>query len=341
MASLQGELELLWSTISDLRTINNVNMAVITWLAYDILVNLEDEIQYVWKSKWSIPKALYLWSRYFPLLETCCVGATNLSTNLSVTACNAWTRAFIVLPIVMTGVLDAIFILRLNALYHRNPKVLTFLVTIVTAELGFEAYALIKTAIDFEAIPAPLEGWPGCVSLTTGVRTTLFGWIPSMTVSFVFFVMTMIKLFGTVKAQLQNRGIWTNIPKIYEYLGPLLTLFMTDGSLYFAVNLAIVIVCLLMTIFNSDNPLGETTITVLLPVYGFAGSRLILNLRKVSARTRKGVSHETPLSTLRAAPNRPPPQIDTSSDIELSSTSSGSESRSSREENMWAARPEP
>lgn len=47
--------------------------------------------------------------------------------------------------------------------------------------------------------------------------------------------MTMIKLFATVRAQLQNRVIWTTIPKMYEYLGPLLTLFMTDGSLYFAV----------------------------------------------------------------------------------------------------------
>ncbi|KAF8179548.1 hypothetical protein K438DRAFT_1938441 [Mycena galopus ATCC 62051] len=38
--------------------------------SYDALLNAAEEYYHIWKSKWSLIKCLYLWSRYGPFIDT-------------------------------------------------------------------------------------------------------------------------------------------------------------------------------------------------------------------------------------------------------------------------------
>ncbi|EJU02734.1 hypothetical protein DACRYDRAFT_21718, partial [Dacryopinax primogenitus] len=45
---------------------------------YDILISFADEVEYVWKSKWSSPKVLYFIVRYFGVAAAIFTSAISL-----------------------------------------------------------------------------------------------------------------------------------------------------------------------------------------------------------------------------------------------------------------------
>ncbi|KAJ7689213.1 hypothetical protein B0H14DRAFT_3051183, partial [Mycena olivaceomarginata] len=51
-------------------TLIYVLMAFLTIMSYDALLNAGEEYHHIWKSKWSLIKCLYLWSRYGPFIDT-------------------------------------------------------------------------------------------------------------------------------------------------------------------------------------------------------------------------------------------------------------------------------
>ncbi|KDQ62363.1 hypothetical protein JAAARDRAFT_457843 [Jaapia argillacea MUCL 33604] len=71
------------TVISDIRTVNYANVASLAWLLYDILLTSEDESRSIWRSRWSLPKVLYLCLRY-PMVFT-------LAFNMIVNANTGWS----------------------------------------------------------------------------------------------------------------------------------------------------------------------------------------------------------------------------------------------------------
>ncbi|KAJ7619851.1 hypothetical protein DFH06DRAFT_1341932 [Mycena polygramma] len=67
--SQDGALDELFMVLSQTRQINCVLISAVTFLAFDICITFDDEVQYVWKERWSLPKGLYLFGRYFGLLN--------------------------------------------------------------------------------------------------------------------------------------------------------------------------------------------------------------------------------------------------------------------------------
>uniref|UniRef100_A0A8H8CF31 DUF6533 domain-containing protein n=1 Tax=Psilocybe cubensis TaxID=181762 RepID=A0A8H8CF31_PSICU len=53
--------------LKDSKSTSYVGAAALTVAIVDQIMTLPQEIDLVWKEKWSLSKALYLWSRYFNL----------------------------------------------------------------------------------------------------------------------------------------------------------------------------------------------------------------------------------------------------------------------------------
>ncbi|TFK49922.1 hypothetical protein OE88DRAFT_1661332 [Heliocybe sulcata] len=75
--------------------INLSAAAATTWLVYDIVITLDQEIKFTWRSRWTIPKSLYIIVRYFTLANMLLYLIVNTNTNAplavgSVKMCHFW-----------------------------------------------------------------------------------------------------------------------------------------------------------------------------------------------------------------------------------------------------------
>jgi len=64
MADSNMLAELLTAVLQN-RQNNYSNAAALTLLVYDIFLTMGKEVTYIWGARWSIPKALYLFGRYY------------------------------------------------------------------------------------------------------------------------------------------------------------------------------------------------------------------------------------------------------------------------------------
>ncbi|KAJ3515358.1 hypothetical protein NLJ89_g1808 [Agrocybe chaxingu] len=103
--------------------------AAVTFLVCDICWTFPDEVQYIWRSKWTLAKVLYLIARYYALMYNFCELVGHISTVIAAGS------------VVFTQVADIIFIQRVYALYHRNNKILFFLVPLLLVEATLNIYS--------------------------------------------------------------------------------------------------------------------------------------------------------------------------------------------------------
>ncbi|KAJ6451675.1 hypothetical protein C8R47DRAFT_300750 [Mycena vitilis] len=67
--SQETVLDELFTALSQTRQSNCVLVAAVTFLAFDICTSFDQEVKYIWKERWSLPKVLYLFCRYYGLLD--------------------------------------------------------------------------------------------------------------------------------------------------------------------------------------------------------------------------------------------------------------------------------
>ncbi|KAJ7434349.1 hypothetical protein B0H11DRAFT_2258542 [Mycena galericulata] len=110
-------------------TISYVSVASLTLLSCDLLLNVGAEYHHIWKSKWSLIKCLYLWSRYGPFIDTTIAmlrgsGAVSAEVlfGVALTSCNTLTKFNTVFSIFGIGVTEVILIIRTYTLYGSSKK---------------------------------------------------------------------------------------------------------------------------------------------------------------------------------------------------------------------------
>ncbi|KAL6301064.1 hypothetical protein BKA93DRAFT_492899 [Sparassis latifolia] len=81
---IQAELQVLYSTLQGLQVAGLSSVAALTWLTFDILMTFGQEVDYIWKAKWTYPKCLYITARYYGLVNLIILTAVSVNTNLSV-----------------------------------------------------------------------------------------------------------------------------------------------------------------------------------------------------------------------------------------------------------------
>ncbi|THG99454.1 hypothetical protein EW026_g2880 [Hermanssonia centrifuga] len=70
------------SAVQFLRVDSYVNLACLTFLAYDTCLGFSEELEHVWRARWTLPKFLYLFMRYYSLAHLLITFCVNIRTGL-------------------------------------------------------------------------------------------------------------------------------------------------------------------------------------------------------------------------------------------------------------------
>ncbi|KAI0799751.1 hypothetical protein BC629DRAFT_1591903 [Irpex lacteus] len=245
------------------RTVSYSEVASVTILAWDVLIMFSDEVELIWKQRWTPAKALYLLARYLPLGFQLALLAINTdgTTGLHFTGeqCRKWMIfQAIVLQMVITTV-DIILIMRLFALYNKSRLLLILLSTTFLAEITYLSYNL--------ATVTPRLGFAEDCFVRSSPPSFIIYWIVSLVFETLLFVLTLIKF---AKAMMDG---WGKRPVMQE--------FVRDGTWAYA--LIFVTMVINSALYKSvHSPLAGICFTWLQSVLSFAGSRLILSPRRRS-----------------------------------------------------------
>ncbi|KAK7055099.1 hypothetical protein R3P38DRAFT_3342300 [Favolaschia claudopus] len=146
MSSLRPNAMISPSYSNPLLSNSYVNAAFLTVLVYDTALNLDVEHRYIWKSKWSSIKCLYLWTRYTPFIDmtVALIRDVDLAINLEPSACLRTSQFVTIFRGTGMGIAEIILMIRTYALYGRSKPILVFFATMWLVMGGFAVWDIGK-----------------------------------------------------------------------------------------------------------------------------------------------------------------------------------------------------
>ncbi|KAI0822959.1 hypothetical protein BC628DRAFT_1387007 [Trametes gibbosa] len=278
-------------------------LASSVWLLYDLLTTFDQEVEFVWRSPNTLPKYLYLVSRYVGLL-----GQFALASGLMPVYCRGQLlTSLIFFPCLILSI-ELSLMLRIDALYGRSRKVRALLLTAFVAEIASAAVvnSLTYPTVFAELRPFPPD-WPfkGCF-FPVDIYLNKFCWFP------VIAFETLLFCLNTAKCTSYGRLEHT----------PLIFRLFRDGSVYFAIAFAFMLVCIICQFLNVDS-VSTALSTWISAVFSYSGCHLLLSVRSVAAKRERldltllcahaseshtDLASSSPLSLYLPDPPPPPPQ---------------------------------
>ncbi|KAJ4490291.1 hypothetical protein J3R30DRAFT_3420693 [Lentinula aciculospora] len=196
----------LFHAIHSSQVANASIVAALTVLLYDCLLTFDKEVKYIWKSRWTAPKILYLFAKYYGVAHLCGTLIISNGTNLSAEFCKNYLW-WISLggAIVFTTAINAFLGIRLYALYQSNRMVLVTVIFLIICEFVAEFWGSYRSVIlettvpivDLEhLIPDIKQVFPECqFEQLPSLHFTLASYVPNLFVSGVFFCLMAYKCF--------------------------------------------------------------------------------------------------------------------------------------------------
>ncbi|TBU38301.1 hypothetical protein BD309DRAFT_874662 [Dichomitus squalens] len=305
--SVTKGLELFFQVVQDTFTTNLVAAAAVTWMGYDICLTVAEEVELVWRSRWTLSKFLYIGVRYYGFAAALFyfIAESNASLKLpssliSLSRCRGWGYygAFgATTPIVLLS--EALFLLRIWIAYGKSKKILAF---VLVCYIGYHQSSLAIGIVEGRhliVLQRP-SGFPlpGCfTTATVSLKNTLPAWVVTCATSTSYLVLMIHQFVNShafkaelIRVRRDPLGEWFQLHK----LSPLVYLLVTDGLLYFAMSAntcrwdtAASTLNMAITIHFNRREIQATGVPVILAVSSISASRLTLNLRGVTALQRE------------------------------------------------------
>ncbi|KJA19153.1 hypothetical protein HYPSUDRAFT_907934 [Hypholoma sublateritium FD-334 SS-4] len=261
----------------DLMALKMYSLATFVMFYYDTLITFGDEVERVWKRKFTWFTVLWFLNRYVPLI--------GFAIFILAFHDSAWTRndkfcdviAFTpgVLGFITSTVIDLIFIVRLYATFSANKAILYFMVPFLCAK---EAVVIWSVSSGHRQ-PLP-PGLVGCILVpgSSSLRFTAL-WIAQLTFDTTVFVLTAYRAFKL--SRIARGGVQS-----------LIDMIMRDGVIYFAVIFIADFVNVL-TFLLAPADLQAVNASLTISIGPLMVSRLILNLRGAHEAQKTRMSHTT------------------------------------------------
>ncbi|KZT60512.1 hypothetical protein CALCODRAFT_107031 [Calocera cornea HHB12733] len=186
--------------------------------------------------------------------------------------CAMWDQFFGGSAIVLVAACDVLLILRLYALYGKQKRVLLGLGLVLCAELIVEAVIIGLVTHNEMAVDKPsVLTVDGCLTTDSFGSLDLVAWVPALATNTIYFILMLYKLHPYIR-ELGPKGTTTR----------LLTVFVRDGSIFFAIVFAAVLVnALIPPLVGQGARVGleEVGLPWVVAAFSFSGARLTLNLR--------------------------------------------------------------
>jgi len=125
-------------------TIKYVHIASVVVLVQDTVLGLPDEIEYIWLSKWTFTKFIYLLTRYFAFIHASLMFIYLFDTDLSSKPGICWEIDAIISYMIVIGVVIAGVILgkRTYAAWELSRRVLIYLIIFGMGIVGYMVFDL-------------------------------------------------------------------------------------------------------------------------------------------------------------------------------------------------------
>ncbi|PCH35550.1 hypothetical protein WOLCODRAFT_80437 [Wolfiporia cocos MD-104 SS10] len=233
-----------------------------TFILYDTLLNIADEVEYIWKGQRSWIKWAYVFIRYMPLFlqgGMIVLFAHMYSPHLwSHEVCLAW---WLYQAIMFEGLLiavEGVFIVRICAMYGHHRVLMVMILVLYFGEI-----AAMITLLTVSTMGVQFD--QECLIVEVPPIFSAYWAVPLVFETFLFGLI-LIKFFTSVGRQLDKR--------------PILFVLVRDGMWAYAI---IFFVMLLNTLVYNllNNAYADTAIEYAHGTY--KGSHVLLNIRRVSA----------------------------------------------------------
>ncbi|OBZ76659.1 hypothetical protein A0H81_03308 [Grifola frondosa] len=260
--------------VAEIRDTSYAAVAALVFLAWDMLINLADEVEYIWRRPKGKMSWMYAFIRHMPILAQGTLIVTNTSNatgvHFSSTGCRAWlSYQAAVMEVVILSV-EIVLITRVYALYNCNKIMLTAISTLFVLEVTAMITALCLS------VPK-MTFTPEC--LVSGAPALFMAcWISSLAFETILFALTLVKFFRHARHCIGKRS--------------LMNVFMRDGTWAFALIFVAMLLNTLMYQLN-HSPLAGICFNWAMSVMSFAGSHLILNLRRYCWEGESSVTVQT------------------------------------------------
>ncbi|KAF8186637.1 hypothetical protein BJ912DRAFT_904712 [Pholiota molesta] len=293
--------EALAAAFYSLASINhrvNVNaVASLTWITYDIVTCLDDEIELIWKTRWTIPKTLYITLRYYAPLWLMYQTIIHLTPGDKLSklvrhvylmialgvyliiyqSCETFPPLQAIGPVFLWILVDTIMMLRIRALYREQRSIvfsiLFFLFATASVAIPITIYCF-RLSRPIPA-PPPFDQIAGCLVLQIDwnkMDNAKAAVISIILLNILYLLLTLHKFIESVRL--------LKTPK----LSSIYTIFVGEGVAYFIGCVSINAVDI---VFSSGGPglfpFVDLAQFWLAAYYSYAGCHLILHLRSVNS----------------------------------------------------------
>ncbi|KIP01927.1 hypothetical protein PHLGIDRAFT_131017 [Phlebiopsis gigantea 11061_1 CR5-6] len=279
MAAAPGDTFLpkaLLTTYMHFIDIRYITVSAIAFYTWECLVTLPDEIELVWKSRWTHVKILYLITRYSAFLTAGQSAYYNMLDHPTVES--GFNQACIGLSfgIFSLSANSLVLQMRVYAIYEQQKTVIAALSFLFVLMVGSMVGITAKKLTNDHAGVIP--GTPFCDGKIPGYFFAF--WIPNMIFEFILFAMVAYKSFQQ-NWSVPGRELWRG--------ARLLNVMFRDSVFYFFLSFAM---GLLNTLIWNLAPLdlfqlGTSFVSVISPAIT---TRMILNLRDVYNKDVQGTS---------------------------------------------------
>ncbi|KAI8982753.1 hypothetical protein BD414DRAFT_548706, partial [Trametes punicea] len=253
----------------DLFLARSLSLAGYVILVYECLATLADEywtpqIKYIWPTRWSSVKLIYIVNRYGTLISMPLAVAQLFGVwwDYATSFCFDVALAFSFLQFASFAAIHVLVLLRAWATWNRQKRMLTVLVVL------FSSYASISIAfLTYGVVQGGYDGYP-----FSRLTKTCIGTLPRkassqyLVLETATFVLTMASI-RQFKVHLR-----------FSEHSPLVQVICRDAVLYFLVTLFSNLLNILIWCVTRPLNMLSTTFTLCLMIV--AGQRLVLDLRK-------------------------------------------------------------
>ncbi|KAJ6503889.1 hypothetical protein C8R45DRAFT_894985 [Mycena sanguinolenta] len=261
---------LIVTGLQDIQATRFSQLASSTIIVFDHIITLDEEVELIWKSPWSMGKVLFIINRYYTLTSVIVNNYALLSPSLTDSFCLRFFRWQGWTGLIACMITEVILQMRLYALYFLNKKVLALMVTTFILSSASSA-AIMGTVLEgITARAHPVPGMTFCVP--SGVPNYFYAfWIPIICFESLLCGLALYRGYQTFRAT----------DPLFQSGRHLVGILIRDSVFYFLVMFATYFTNMLVWISASTNLL-EIPIAFAVALSCCLGNRMILNVREVN-----------------------------------------------------------
>lgn len=242
--------------------------ATSTVQVYETFLTLDEELSYIWRSKWTPIKCVFLIVRYLPI--SIYLYEMVISKLLSDSICSVTKWVVALGGMGVTAAADVFLAYRVYAFYGKNKSITTLLVILfITWEIAIFSLGIIflpfyKTILD----PIPqLTSVLGndCIS-TNYPHKIAFIWVGMLSYQSILFIWVFVKVIHD-QYESWRLGLQSDIYMVC----------IRDGLWAYFLIVVVLVFCVIASI--KAQGLGDSSIMLLITTISICCCRLILNLR--------------------------------------------------------------